>query len=257
MNQFKKYAQHYDLLYRDKNYQNEAEYIQELIKEYVDKPLDSIELLDLACGTGRHIQEFSRLGLSVDGSDLSADMVSVAKKNAEKNIIKSSFYNESFQTSGRIKKKYEVVLAMFSAINYLIDYDDFSLALSNIKSLLKHDGIFIFDFWNGNAVLNSYSPAREKRVQGDNRSIVRTSNTTLDRVEQIATINFDFELFESNQAISKFSEVHKIRYFFPREMEDLLRANKFEVIWRCPFLEANREIDPNDWNLTYIVKPFF
>jgi hypothetical protein len=61
---------------------------------------------------------------------------------------------------------------------------------------------------------------------------------------------------QSGNVVREFSEIHSIRYFFPQEMVDLLMANGFEMIHRCPFLEQNALIEPNVWNLTYVVRPY-
>jgi SAM-dependent methyltransferase len=255
INPFREYAQYYDLLYRDKDYARETEFVVKLFDRWLAKPADQIEVLDLACGTGRHAQELARLGYRVDGSDISGDMIAVAEEQAKKLDLNIRYYNESFQTADRIARKYDAVIIMFSAINYLTEYRDFSKALQNIKSLLRDGGVLIFDFWNGNAVLNDFSPVRIKRVEGEGRSVMRISSTTLDKVAQIATVKFDFMLMKSDRVVREFTEVHSIRYFFPQEMMDLLKANGFEVIHHCPFLEQDALIEPNVWNLTYVVRP--
>jgi hypothetical protein len=119
---------------------------------------------------------------------------------------------------------------------------------------LNKDGVFIFDFWNGNAVLGEYSPLRIRREQDGNLGLIRITNTVLDKVAQIATLNFDFILTESGSIVREFTELHKIRYFFPQEMSDLLNANGFEVIHTCPFLKDEEFLNPNDWNITYVVR---
>jgi 2-polyprenyl-3-methyl-5-hydroxy-6-metoxy-1,4-benzoquinol methylase len=255
INPFREYAQYYDLLYRDKDYARETEFVVQLFGRWLAKPASQIEVLDLACGTGRHAQELARLGYRVEGSDISADMIAVAKEQANHLNLNIGYYNESFQTADRIDRKYDAVIIMFSAINYVTDYSDFSKTLGNIKSLLRDGGVLIFDFWNGNAVLNDFSPVRVKRAEGGGRSIMRISSTSLDKVVQIATVKFDFMLMQSGSVVREFSEVHSIRYFFPQEMLDLLKANGFEVIHRCPFLQQDALIEPNVWNLTYVARP--
>jgi SAM-dependent methyltransferase len=255
INPFREYAQYYDLLYRDKDYARETEFVVQLFDRWLAKPSDQIAVLDLACGTGRHAQELARLNYKVEGSDISADMVAVASEQANKQGLNIHYYNESFQSCDRIARKYDAVIIMFSAINYLTEYRDFSKALKNIRALLRDGGVLIFDFWNGNAVINDFSPVRIKRVEGEGRSVMRISSTSLDKVLQIATVKFDFMLMQSGSIVREFSEVHSIRYFFPQEMMDLLRANGFEVVHRCPFLEQNGLIEPNVWNLTYVVRP--
>jgi len=254
-NLFGEYAKVYDLLYHDKVYAEEAAFISRLLHRCLGKPVAQTELLDIACGTGRHAQEWARMGYRVEGSDLSAEMVAVARERAEALGLPITFHNESFQSCGRIGRKYDAVVAMFSAIDYLASYSELSRTLANIRGLLKQDGLFIFDFWNGNAVLKDYSPVRTKRVELGGDVLVRVSNTSLDALAQTATVKFDFKLSRQGAEIQEFSEVHVIRYFFPQEMADLLAANDFEVIHRCAFLREDDPLAADEWNVSYVTRP--
>jgi predicted TPR repeat methyltransferase len=254
-NLFGEYAEFYDLLYHDKVYVEEAAFVSRLLHRHLGKPAAQIELLDLACGTGRHAQEWARMGYRVEGSDLSTEMVLVARERAKAQALPILFHNESFQSCDRIGRKYDAVLAMFSAIDYVTEYPELSRTLANIRGLLKRDGLFIFDFWNGNAVMRDYSPVRTKRVERGDQILLRVSNTSLDAVAQTATVKFDFKLSKGGVALREFSERHVIRYFFPQEMTDLLAANGFKVIYRCPFLKEDSALMADEWNVTYVTRP--
>lgn len=66
------YSKYYDLLYRDKNYQEETEYIHRLIQKYQTY---AKEILELGCGTGRHAELLSEKGYLLYGIDRSKEMV--------------------------------------------------------------------------------------------------------------------------------------------------------------------------------------
>ncbi len=251
---FSQYAEYYDILYQDKNYADEATFISQLIKKLLPNTNADIRVLDIACGTGRHVMELAQLGYKVDGSDISKEMINVAIRECKKKKLNIKFYNESFQTCGKIEGKYDVILSIFSAINYLINYENLSLAFKNISSLLDTNGFFIFDFWNGNAVIQNYSPIRVKRMTGNGKEIIRISKTTIDSIAQTAVINFHFILIENGIILKEFDEKHLVRYFFLQEMVDLLKANNFEIILRCPFMRPDNDITASDWNVTYVVR---
>jgi SAM-dependent methyltransferase len=194
------------------------------------------------------------MGYRVEGSDLSADMVAVAIDRAKSLGLPIRFYNESFQSCDRIGRQYDAVIAMFSAIDYLVDYRDLARSLGNIRGLLSEGGVFVFDFWNGNAVLKNYSAMRVRRVEKGEHGVIRISNTSLDTISQIATIKFDFILLKAGSIVREFSEIHPIRYYFPQEMVDLLAINGFEVVHRCPFLREDSAMEPDEWNLTYVAR---
>jgi SAM-dependent methyltransferase len=254
-NPFREYAQYYDLLYRDKDYPRETAFVVRLLDQLLAARDGPIEILDLACGTGRHTQELARLGYAVEGSDISGDMVAIARERAARLDLDIRYHNESFQSCDRIGRKYDGVISMFSAIDYMTEYRDFARAMLNIRTLLRDGGLLIFDFWNGNAVVSDYSPVRVKRMDGEGRSVIRMSSTSLDKISQIATIKFDFILIQSGAVVREFSEVHRIRYYFPQEMADLLAANGFDLVHRCPFLEPDAPVSSDVWNLTYVARP--
>lgn len=254
---FSQIAAYYDLLYQDKDYPKEATFVDELIEKILPEKKRKARILDLACGTGRHAMELTRLGYSVEGSDLSAEMIAVARRESALKNLKLPFYNESFQTCRNIQKKYDVLLALFASIDYLVLKEDLSLALNNIFSLLEDGGIFIFDFWNGNAVLNQFSPVRTKRVERDGQTLIRTSHTTVDAARQTATMRFIFSLEQNSRTAEVFSEEHEVRYFFPQEITSLLNAHHFESVLACPFLgpiDSGLSEDNPPWNVTVVAR---
>jgi len=252
--QFAEYAEHYDLLYKDKDYAKEAQYISGLIHDHATKNKRDVRILDLACGTGRHARELVTLGYTVDGSDISAEMIAIASSRNREQGFTIEYFNESFQTCSKINKKYDVVLALFAAINYLTTYEDLSLALANIASLMDEKSLFIFDFWNGNAVLSDYSPVRIKRMSSEDKKVIRISETSLDRISQVASVEFQFMFLENDVVKKEYSEKHLVRYFFIQEITDLLKANNFHVVTMCPFMEPERVVAASDWNITFVVK---
>src|SRR5438132_14431673 len=77
MTAFSEYAAYYDAMYADKDYAEEASYVQSLIETYAKQ--GAMSILDLGSGTGRHAIELASRGYSVHGIDLSAKMVALAE----------------------------------------------------------------------------------------------------------------------------------------------------------------------------------
>jgi SAM-dependent methyltransferase len=207
-------------------------------------------LLDLACGTGRHAFELEQMGWAVEGSDISPAMVARAREAASRRASSVRFHNHSFQTADCIGRDFDAVISMFSAIGYLSDHAEFALALRNVRRILSPGGTFVFDYWNGPAVLSDYSPVRVLRKQDGSREILRISETSLDVMRQVAEVKFTFMTFLDGRKTGEFEEVHNVRFFFPREIEALLAAGGFQVAYMSPFLELDRPVHPHDWNVT-------
>ena len=68
---YKELARYYDLIYPYKNYKKEAEDISDLISKY--KRSEGDTLLDVACGTGKHLEYFQN-EFSCTGIDLNQEM---------------------------------------------------------------------------------------------------------------------------------------------------------------------------------------
>ena len=70
---FSKYAQHYDLIYSDKNYKAEALRIDTLLRKFT---ASNNSLLSLGSGTGSFEKEFELLDWNVTGIEKSEEMIS-------------------------------------------------------------------------------------------------------------------------------------------------------------------------------------
>ena len=62
MNSFGLYSDYYDLLYAEKDYDHEVQYVDGLIRQYLP---NAASILDLGCGTGLHAVALASQGYSV------------------------------------------------------------------------------------------------------------------------------------------------------------------------------------------------
>ena len=79
--QFGAYSKYYDLLYQDKDYAGEADYVYSLLTKYANTPRT---VLELGCGTGKHAEQLAEKGLIVDGVELSETMLESAQQRAHR-----------------------------------------------------------------------------------------------------------------------------------------------------------------------------
>lgn len=250
---FGEYAAVYDLLYQDKDYPAEAAYVAELLRRHAPRR-DPMRVVDLACGTGRHAMELAARGYAVEASDISADMIGIARRAAEARGLGIRFHHQPLQTAAAIGGPFEAALAMFASLGYLTGRDELAAAFGNVRRLLAPEGIFVFDVWNGPAVLRDFSAHRIKRMSGNGLSVERVSRTSIDEPGQIADVRFEFKVTGPDGAVSEFGEHHRVRFFFPRELEALLQASGFAVAASCPFMRPNEALGEKDWNMTFIAR---
>src|SRR3954464_229105 len=120
------YADVYDLIYADKDYQAEALFIVTLLQRFLTPWNPEKRIVDLACGTGRHALQLASMGFRVTGSDISSAMVSIARKAANDRGLQVPFYVQSFQNCASLGAKYDAALAMFASLGYLLSDADLS-----------------------------------------------------------------------------------------------------------------------------------
>jgi ubiquinone/menaquinone biosynthesis C-methylase UbiE len=140
---YKDLAKYYDLLYPDKDYKKESDKIRQIIKRY--KKTGGNDLLELACGTGRHAQ-FLKRDFSVLATDINAGMLRVARKR-----IKGVVFGQADMVNLNLGKRFDVVLCLFSSIGYVRTYANLKKTLRNIARHLKTGGVVIIDPWRSKA----------------------------------------------------------------------------------------------------------
>ena len=245
----KDYAEYYDAFYHDKDYAAECDFLEKIFQKYSGGVKT---ILDLGCGTGGHAIELGKRDYEVAGVDMSSAMIDTARnklKNYKDIDIK---FHVSKMEDVALPDKFDAIICMFNAINYVTSDDGLEKTLCNVHNHLAKDGLFIFDFRNGITSLRSYSPVRIKWMNYKDRRILRISETKLDAMEQLYHTTYSCLTFKDRQIIQEFYDKHVVRYMFPREVRYFLQRCKFEVNFMCPFMDLDVPANENDWNITAI-----
>jgi SAM-dependent methyltransferase len=157
---FKDYAAYYDLIYRDKDYEKEVDFIEEIFGEIIGKS-NPKKILEVGCGTGNYTKILVDRGYKVTAIDISEDMLELAREKCDCEVIKGDISDIT------INEKFDTCIAMFAVMGYLTENADIIKALNNIRKHLKPNGIFVFDAWNGLAVMRLLPEQRLKEVEND------------------------------------------------------------------------------------------
>lgn len=246
MKVFNAYAKYYDLLYKDKDYRSETDYINKFIRKF--KP-DSESILDLGCGTGNHDLFLAEKGFKTTGVELSSNMHSRAVKllNEKANKKLDLMFHKGDIRRIRLRKKYDVIISLFHVINYQTTNKDLDSVFKTVKMHLKKDGLFIFDFWYGPAVLNDRPVKKTKIIEEDEFKIKRYTIPEMRVNENLAVINFKIEVNDKKSDIkNKFRETHVMRYLFLPELELFFEKHNLEKIHIEEWLTGKR-ISDNTW----------
>ena len=246
------YASYYDLIYHDKDYDIECEYLQTLFSKYSNAKVRTI--LDIGCGTGRHSRLLAKRGYTVTGIDLSKPMLARAESEASnERLERVRFFNMDMRKIA-LPATFDVAVSMFSVISYLLSLNDLSAMLKGVRRHLALGGLFIFDFWNGIAVLNLRPGQRVKVVRKDDLTIVRTVKPEMHLEDQTIENQYHCLVLKGNRLLQEFNETHRLRFYFPEEIKYLLTEAGFVTLDFLPFLGTLPRISDADWNVVGVAR---
>ncbi|MCK4347317.1 MAG: class I SAM-dependent methyltransferase [Thermoplasmatales archaeon] len=246
-------AEVYDLIYRDKNYEVECDFIEEIFQKHSKMHIKSI--LDAGCGSGGHAIPLTKRGYDVVGFDLSDVMIESAKKKAEKEKITNLDLHVMDLRDFQIDDKFDACIAMFAVIGYMTKNSDIIKALNNIRKHLKPDGIFVFDIWNGLTVMRILPEERVKEVENEKVKVIRFAVPALRSFDHICEVNYKVLILNKEKnSFNEINEKHVVRFHFPQEIRYYLENAGFEVLNICPFLGLNGKVDENVWNIAVVAK---
>lgn len=253
MNVFGRYASFYDALYRDKNYSLEADHIDGLIKKY--RGGAAVSILDLGCGTGEHALALARKDYKVTGVDNSLKMLAAAsrKLSAAASGLKVDLVNADIR-SLMPGLKYDAVISLFHVISYLVSDGDVKAAFKAANDHLGRGGLFIFDCWYGPAVLNLKPEKRVKTVETDSFSIVRYAEPELVSGRNAVSVNYRLAVKNKiTGAVETFEEKHELRYFFPDEIDYMLKNAGFSMLERAEWI-TGKAVGPDTWGVCFVAE---
>jgi hypothetical protein len=141
---------------------------------------------------------------------------------------------------------------MFSVLGYITDTRDLLKSLAQIRGCLKEDGLFIFDCWNGLAVMRILPSERVKIIQNGAKKVIRVATPEVDAFHHVCHVSYQLLVYGDGTVLGEFQERHTIRYFFPQEVVHYLQDAGFEVLKVCPFLGLDGLVDENVWNMTIV-----
>jgi SAM-dependent methyltransferase len=245
---FDAYAQYYDLLYRDKDYSTESEFVTECIRRAAP---DASRILELGCGTGAHAAQLAQMGYEIHGVDMSAEMLYRAearKAQLSAEVAERLSFSQGDVRSVRTGQLFDVVISLFHVISYQATNEDLENTFETAAIHLPEGGIFLFDFWYGPAVMSQRPELRIKRMENDKIRVTRIAEPLVHENEKCVDVHYDIFIERRDSGeISHISEKHKMRYIFLAELERLLDSGGWSNHQVFEWLTSDVP-DDNSWS---------
>lgn len=252
MSVFGNYARYYDLLYRDKDYAAEAQFVHQLIQSHAP---NTKSILELGCGTGNHAVLLAKEGYTIHGVDRSPEMLAKASDRLSylpQELASRLTFSPGDIREVRLDRQFDAVISLFHVFSYQTTNADLKAAFATVKNHLKPGGIFIFDCWYGPAVLSDRPAVRIKRLEDEEILMTRIAEPVMHPNDNWVDVNYQIFIKDKNsEAVTELKETHRMRYLFKPEVELLLNNIKLETI-KCGEWMTSREPDFDTWGVYFV-----
>lgn len=223
MDAYTSFARVYDTFMDNIPYEEWAEYLTGLLKEYgVSDGL----VLDLGCGTGNMTELLADAGYDMIGVDNAEEMLEIAMEKKEESghdILYLLQDMREFELYGTVR----AVVSICDSVNYIDDEEDLTEVFRLVNNYLDPGGVFIFDF----NTLYKYREILGDRTIAENRDdcsfIWDNYYYDEDRINE-----YELSIFirEEDDLFRKYEETHYQRAYTLEEMTRLIKDSGLEFI---------------------------
>lgn len=138
-----RYPQYYAIGYRW-NTEAECQFIEACLKAH--GPQEASRLLDIGCGSGRHLLEFAKRGYQMTGFDASPEMVAFVEEASTK-AQRSVAVSVGDLRRLKLQGTYDAAYCMMDTFRFLLTNEQILAHLRTVAKHLRPGGLYLTDFW--------------------------------------------------------------------------------------------------------------
>lgn len=183
----------------------EVEFLQETVRlEH------GLNILDLACGHGRHAVELARRGYRVTGQDLNAFFLAEAKRAAESAGVDVRWVRSDVRRIP-FRESFGAVISLFTSFGFFGDEDDGRVVRETARAL-RRGGVFVLDVPNREWLIRNYRES-ERRELSDGGSVLierafdpetgwnRERRVRIQKAGERQELHIDFRLYTLDELV--------------------------------------------------------
>jgi SAM-dependent methyltransferase len=213
---FSRSARIYDSIYASiRDYPHEAAELDGLIQE---KRPGARTLLDVACGTGTHLEHLA--GYEAEGLDLDTEMLAIARER-----LPETPFHGGDMTSFDLGKRFEAVVCMFSSIGYVRSEEGLRSAIASMANHLEPGGVLVVEPW---LAPDDWLDHHVAAVFVDEPDLKIARINVSEREGDVSIVEFQY-LVGTPDGVERFSERHELGLFTVEQYLEAFRAAGLEV----------------------------
>lgn len=197
----------YDEIYGAKDYEGEAGRLHELIQA---RNAGARSLLDVACGTGRHLEHL-RAWYEVEGVDREPALLAIARGR-----LGDVPLHEGDMRDFDLARQFDAVTCLFSAVGHLDSAEQLGAAVATMARHLRPGGVLVVEPWvTPDRWIDSYA---EAEAQG---SVARASRSWREGAKSLLQFHW---LVARPDAIESWTETWTLTLFSDDDYMGAFRA---------------------------------
>jgi len=197
------------------------------------------EVLDVACGWGRHSVSLARAGFRVTGLDLSETLLERGRKRAAAAGVEVDFVRGDMREIPW-RASFDAVLSLYSSLGYFLSDDEDLRVLRGARDALRPDGVFVMETMHRDHIVGDYA-ARDWWETDDGLTVwVEREFDAVDGVSR--------EWTRWSKGAKSGEKYHELRIRTATEWDRLLRAAGLVPIdwygdWElAPFIHTSEDL---------------
>jgi SAM-dependent methyltransferase len=135
---YRRSAAIYDALFRNKDYRKSSRTLMQILRRAAP---DARTLLDVGCGTGRHLAHL-RGTFDVEGLDSSRQMLTIARKRCP-----GVRFHQGSLVAFNLRRRFDVITCLFGAIAYAKTVASLRKATRSLARHIEPRGVLIVEPW--------------------------------------------------------------------------------------------------------------
>lgn len=216
---FTRSAAWYDAVYAGKDYAGESARLLALVDEL--RP-GAATLLDVACGTGRHLEHL-RGALRCEGVDVEPGLLDVARAR-----LPGVPLTLADMTTFELGRRFDVVTCLFSAVGYTVEVDRLRAAVARMAAHLTPGGVLLVEPWILPEDWDPAVPPHLTEHRDGGRLVVRVAASR--RAGRLTTLRLHYAV-AADGAIETADEEHVLGLFRRDEYLDAATAAGLDARW--------------------------
>ena len=214
---FSETAKYYDDMYEFLDYERSTTRLREIIEARTE----GRTLLDIACGSGKHLALFQAAGYEVEGLDLDPVILDLARARVDAPL------HEGDMCEFDLGHTFDAIMNNFSSIGYARTKERLNAAVACVEKHLNPGGVALIEPW---FTKEKYVPGHIHMgtVDKPELKIARANRGDVDG--DLSVIDFHYVIVTPDEGARFVRELHELAMFEVEDFADAAHGMKHEYI---------------------------